>query len=235
MKMKKKMLFPVILLALALALTACGNDTPDTPELPTIPDTPVPPPTNAPADNEPGGEPEQQADWPRRGVWDGNVYTNEYLGFTFTMPDDWTVEADREGYYGTVHGYAFIDMHASSPITGEIDTEGSSIVFSRATVQIMYQRLEYPFTNLSTAQFNEGLATLMEASERFEVDLISDTTRIGTYDWASLVLTMEAILDVTFYFRHFVSVHEGFAWSIIIEYTEDFGSLDDILAMFSGI
>ena len=176
--MKKKMLLPVILLVLALALAACGNDS---------------------------------ADFPPHGVWDGNVYTNEYLGFTFTMPDDWI---------------AFTD--AGRPDTTVMESMQVSSL-SGANVSIVYERLQN--TGISAVQFIE----LSSAQTGAEVNLFPGTTRIGNYDWTSFETSMEIAFGPNIYFRQFVSIHEGFARTITILYDEGSESPEEILAMFSGI
>ena len=204
--MKKLIALLLCTVLLTALLAACGNDTPDTlePELPTIPDTPTPPP---------------QAN-------DDFVYINEYLGFKITIPGDWTVEIGDEMYDGF-----FIAMEAHSPIV--MDTEGSSPVFSLASVLITYQRLVFP---KSAAQYAEALATVLQAVGVIEeFDLIPDTTRIGNHEWASFASRSDGFLGSTDYSRSFFSMHEDFVWMIKITYTDGFGSLDDILAMFSDI
>ncbi len=41
-----------------------------------------------------------------RGTWKGNLYTNETLGFTYTMPDGWTAKSDDALMVSIDNGYA---------------------------------------------------------------------------------------------------------------------------------
>ena len=239
--MKKRMILPAILLAVLMALTltlaACGNGDDN---------GPVTPPTqnnNGPADNGPDDPPETNGETGTvtRGVWDGNVFTSEFLGLTFTMPDGWVASTDAEiaALMGLAPGVleaaggdipedlwdtveSVHDMMAMNPLTG-------------VSVQILFDRLEYPYTAMSTAEFVAEYLELMEEIMEMmgmEFEVLPGTTRIGNSDWHSFASTME-MFGMTITSRSFFSVHEGFSRTISITYSEGSESPEEILAMFS--
>ena len=168
---------------------------------------------------------------PIRGGWDGGVYTSEYLGFSFTLPQGWRAhsEADiaavmgmTEGMLGGQGAYIppnadiFIDMTASSPATG-------------ANVQIMFERLPFDMTE------QEYIAFSSESIEFYggRVVDISGPTPIGSYDWYSF--SSELDFGIIIYGRQFVNIQDGFIRSIIISYLEGSETAEDILSMFEGL
>ena len=49
-------------------------------------------------------------DWPEPGTWDGNIYTNEYLGLRFIMPGDWFIATDDEIADAMEFGAYYLDI-----------------------------------------------------------------------------------------------------------------------------
>lgn len=92
--MKKSMAF-LLAVMMVLSLAACGSKEP-----PADTDKQQPKPTEF-----------------VRGVWDGSVYTNESIGFTLTLPEDWLIATDEE--LAEIMGLAL----ESNPTTSEISEE----------------------------------------------------------------------------------------------------------------
>ena len=153
------------------------------------------------------------AGMPARGTWDGNVYTNEYLGLRFVMPAGWVAATD-DAYYLMAMNFLTV-----------------------ASIQVLFDRLEYPFSAMSTDEFiAEYFKLMMGIVEMFEIEiyLVPGTTRIGNYDWYSYEFSGE-YFGMTMSSRRFINIHEGFSRTIIITYTDISESLEEILAMFSGL
>lgn len=185
------------------------------------------PPTlvaTVPEAEEPEDEPEppttSSTTEPTPGIWDGNTFISEYLGFRFELPRSW-VAADEEelaGYYDDTWGFS--DLHAFDP-------------FSGASIWIDFERLVFPRNRMTELDFLQQEATWYK-EDGYKVSFdFSDTTRIGNYDWLSFDATTkwEGFDDLIFA-RVFVSIHDGFARIIFISYTDYSKSLDEILALF---
>ena len=172
---------------------------------------------------------------PMRGTWSGNIYTNEYVGITFTLPDTWIAATDAEiamllnvsmdalpvpgaaipdGAWDELH---FYDMLAQSHYTG------SSII-------IMYERLTNEEASLSEREYLELMREVMEEEmPEYSTFIIADsTTRIGSDDW--YLLTVEYQHGV--WQHYFINERGGYIRGILVTiYGQD--SMEDILEMFS--
>ena len=237
--MKKRMLIPAILLALvlALALTACGDNAPAAPETPAAPNAPADP--APPADTNDNGD--EEVGTATRGAWDDNVYTNYYLGLRFVKPAGWVAATEAE-----IAEMMGLGADMLSAVGGDIpaefwDAAGLLLAhdmmainpFSGANVQIIYERLVFPNTRISAAQYIETATEQLEAMGA-EITKFPGTTRIGSYDWHSL----RTEIDMGFvigYSRQFVNVLDGFARMIIVTYFDTSEQADDIMAMFIGL
>ena len=207
----------VILIAIMLLgmLTACGGSVS---------------PSQQPANSQPAIAEIQQALEHLRGSWEDNVFTSEYLGLRFIMPDNWESFTEEELIEMTVSSMEIIDvsdftefpdMTALNPITD-------------AHIIIVYERLPPHLTQISALEFIEAAAVNLRRPG-IEVNLdFPGTTRIGAYDWYSI----EAFVDMhgtSFYTRYFTIVKDGFAITINIGHNEVSESVEEILAMFSPL
>jgi len=167
-----------------------------------------------------------------RGHREGNTYINDLLGLRFTMPTGWDAATDED--IGRISEMAndvlnqevgsdinmLTDIFAINPITG-------------ANVQVIFERLQFPNSNLSEAQYIE----LTAADENFAAiggrvyTDIEGTTRIGNYNWYSFRTVLD--FDRITYGRQFINIQNGYARIIIITYFEDSESPNEILAMFN--
>ena len=169
---------------------------------------------------------------PERGVWNDNVYTNEYLGLEFTLPNNWTISTDEqlaalvnisadilEVPAGMIEGMALYDMMASGPL-------GSSVM-------VMYERLLPATAGISEADYLAELATELEMTGLgYSNFVFSDsTTRIGSVGYHSLsaVLSMGGMEIVQYYF---INRQDEFIRGIIVTLIGD-DTLEDILANFN--
>jgi hypothetical protein len=168
---------------------------------------------------------------PTRGVWNGNVYSSQYLGLRFNMPSSWFIVSDTElaemigvlatgigtglgipdSFWQTAENIGFFEMSALNPFTG-------------ANINIVIERL--PNDMPTSAYLNQAMLTM--AMLGIPVTRISGSTIIGATEWLATESDMGA-----FKLRQLMNVQNGFARVISIGYFSD-SQLTDILAMFSG-
>lgn len=174
-----------------------------------------------------------------RGTWDGNTYTNTYLGLQFNMPAGWAIATDED--IATVMGLGFefldldegilnldavdlvtfIDMMATDPMTG-------------GSVSITYERLVFPHTGISVQDYIIIAARTIEAMG-MDVHLdFPGTTRIGGYYWYSYGSEMD-IFGTAIFGRYFINIEGGFARIISIIYSDASMYVDEALTLFSEL
>jgi len=245
--MKKKIsVILAMFLAFAMLLAACTSppggvviEVPGLPELLELFESPTVTPRATPTPAAPGRQGERGA--PARGVWEGDVYTNETLGLRFTPPDDWFVATDAE--IAELMGFG-VDMLAggSDAFLADILDAADLTIFHEmmaasptgSNVQIMFERLVFPQTRLTEAQYLESVeGDLAWAGIRVDVSS-PGPTRIGGYDWYSYGTAID-MLGGTVYGRQFFTIREGFIRLIIFTYFEGSESLEEMLAMFGGL
>ena len=169
-----------------------------------------------------------------RGRWDGDVYTNEFLGLRFTLPDGWFVPTDAE-IAGIVGGAEVILEDAGIYIDVSEDFDMFVTMMARnpagSNVGITFQRIVGVFTEL---EMIELIAEHHEETDNVRVNLDSPgPTRIGAHYWYSFDIEIDFVA-VTTHGRQFITFLDGFAISINIT-CQSTEALDDIFAMFSGI
>ena len=102
--MMKKLTALFLALALLCSLAGCGKQQSGRPLEDDSPSSEVrPEPPRAPGvsdEEEPEDEPEDAANAEQTidflGSWNGNVYSNEFLGLCYTLPDSWVYASDEE-------------------------------------------------------------------------------------------------------------------------------------------
>jgi len=164
-----------------------------------------------------------------RGEWNGNVFTNEFFGLTFNMPNDWLAASDAEiadllGIGSEVFEFddlmededLVIAMLASSP-----DPSGSN-------VNLGIGRL--PRRNMSSSAFmNANLTPLREMGA--DVRVVPGTVRIGGNDWYkySYSIVMFGTLVTGYGLARATS---GYGAIITVTVSEGSATLAEILDMF---
>ncbi|MCL2401922.1 MAG: hypothetical protein FWC90_04695 [Oscillospiraceae bacterium] len=249
--MKKKIFALAAALVLMLTiLTACAENAPaEVPatEPPTeVVETTEPEVPEADAYDEVDEDeapPTRRGRGPVRGLWEGNVFTSEYLGLRFVMPFDWSAadDADIAGLMGVgadvmaISGIeipgefwdmfdlvAVFDMVAANPLTG-------------TSVQIVFERLMFPLRGISTAEYVEATVHQLERAG-ISVNLdFPGTVRIGDYDWYSFGTVMEMPLGMVAYGRQFINVQDGFGRIIGITGNDPEASVNEVLAMIISL
>jgi len=247
----KKTIFAICFSALMLLLlVACGNGyepyTPDEPEeeqvqfvRPTPRPTPVTPEV-VEEDEEVEEEEEYEEyeeeyvlevpdDRPERGVWDGSVYENEFLGFRFIMPSGWESFSDDELADAVGLGMNFMDVDA----VDAVDVFPEMMAINLATgdnVSIMFERVDEN-TDLEQA-FQMTIAGVMFGG--IEVTEIPGTERIGDFEYSSFGTFFE-LAGITVIGQQFVTLVDDLLVIINISSLSPDTSLDGFLDMFSDL
>jgi len=184
--------------------------------------------TDGPAHDSAEDEAQQTTVDPARGVWEDGVFTSEYLGLRFELPEGWFVATDEEmaEITGSLEGRTEAmtdDMWAANAMTD-------------AGVWIDFERLSFPHNRMSEPEFIEWRIRAIENADwGWEVSLISsDTTRIGNYEWHSFETVWHASGNQSSR-RTFVNIQDNFVRSIDIDFNEQSESLEEILSYFSNL
>lgn len=149
-----------------------------------------------------------------RGTWQGNVYTNDFLGLTFTLPDNWNIAANVEILDG-VDSNLFAIMSVTSPYG--------------ASVRAMYENIPIGMTAIE--YINEMASH--SAAMGMDVNFNFNATTIGNYEWQSFqtIMVMDILeADLNVYGHYFINVQNGIARIISILSSDVSESLEDIMA-----
>lgn len=175
--------------------------------------------------------------WPQRGIWNGNLYLNEYLGVSFEMPEGWDKLSDEqiseqlgvgisflqgsdaiEFIMEEIGFNSFMEMMATNPETG-------------ASINIAFERLENPYMTAREFIFHASEELVAAGMEVF-LDGFHNII-IGNSSWE--VYGSMADFGVYIYGRFLVSVYGGFVRVITIVYTEHSETAEEILSMISEV
>ena len=172
-----------------------------------------------------------------RGTWDGDTFTSNQLGISFTKPDGWLVATDEEmaGIMGL--GMEMMDLEFTPEMLelAGLTTIHDMVVSNPETgamVQIMAERLVFPNTRISVEDYIDIVAEMLLSMD-WTVDTDFPNTRLGTYTWYVYGSAAEVIPGFSIYGRYFVDIRDGFALTIQIVYSEASESVEEIIAMFS--
>ena len=171
-----------------------------------------------------------------RGTWDGNVFTSDQVGISFTMPAGWIAATDAE--MAELMGLG-VDMMSTEFSPEMLESAGVLVVQDMmasnpetgAMVQVMAERLVFPNNRISAAAYIET-ASEMLATMGMTVDLDFPNARLGSYTWHVYGSAMEIMPGINVYGRYFVDVRDGFAITVQVIYSGFSESFDEILAMF---
>ena len=174
-------------------------------------------------------------------MWEDNTYINTYLNLRFVMPHGWSAAEDAdiaelvglgadvmaiagndlgEAFWDAMDVFVLIDMMAADPFTG-------------INVQVLYERLRFPFTRITAEEYAQHSAA--EIGAMGEAYIFDEPVRIGDYYWHSFSLALDAFGGAIVN-RNFVNVQDGFARMIIITYNTMLPNpVDDLLARFSSL
>jgi len=175
------------------------------------------------------------------GEWDGNVYTNEQLGLTFTMPEGWESLSIAELAQQSGVGSDMFDGISEDEIE-----EGLNLIIMNATsptgsmVNITIERVA---GRVTAANYMEAGIEALEAELGTPISHISGDARIGGNNWRQygyeldigVLMGMEpGELGMYMNGRFLVNVDGGFARLISITQVDGSETIDEIIGMFSG-
>ena len=207
----KKWLALLLAAMMALALVACG-------------DTPA-------KDNNDNKDNDTKTEEFARGSWDGNVYTNDSLGLTVTIPAEWSVATDEE--LAMIMGIAVeaaSQMQISEEMLRErvcydmmaVDLHGnSSILITAVNMDLTTDDTDYDEKAYAADlinQLQENNYTIGEEA----------TTTIGGRDYYVLCTTSS---ENGINQDYFITKMGSRMVSIVIAYSPDTNDLDSMLAM----
>ena len=198
------------------------------PDAPTPAPDPVPPPDDPPppvANNQLGN--------PTRGIWEGNVYTNEFIGLQFDMPIGWNVVTGTglptilyEGAEITDYVWASLD---------EPSILDMSINHVRGgNINIVINNAGFP---MSAAEFRQAIYDAAHDMEDIGMSVtvgsFDEPTRIGRYYWYYQEVEIE-LLGEAFIMHQFLKLF-NYRYFVAISIGDDIeDSLEDTVAMFSA-
>jgi len=172
---------------------------------------------------------------PTRGQWEGDVFTSEYLGFSFELPERWIAATDAEiaGFMGVAETLRS-DAGAAIPEDVELHYDMmASNPFSGDYVLIMFERhggLRAP----TRASFIEMMTESL-AEEGVRLIDVPGTTRIGNDDWYSFETELD-IMGMTISGQQFFSISGGYIRVIMFIVMPDSPvSVGDIIANFNPL
>lgn len=210
----KKWLALLLAAMMALALVACGDT-----------------PANNDNDNKDNDTKTEEF---ARGSWDGNVYTNDSIGLTVTVPAEWSVATDEE--LAMIMGIAVeaaSQMQISEEMLRErvcydmmaVDLHGSSsILITAVNMDLMTGDTDYDEKAYAADlinQLQENNYTIGEEA----------TTSIGERDYYVLYTTSS---ENGINQDYFITKIGSRMVSIVIAYSPDTNDLDSMLAMLGG-
>ena len=175
----------------------------------------------------------QQTPVAARGIWEGNTFTNDFLGLQFNMPDGWNVVtgtalptilyegAEISDYaWSLLEEPSLLDMSVNNPIGGG----NLNIVIDRHC------------TSTTDEDFRQIVLDTIPELEAYGVSVtigsFDEPIRIGRYYWYYLETEMD-ILGSPFIAHHFVTMRGRYIGKITISGLRD-DTLEDILALFTS-
>ena len=172
---------------------------------------------------------------PLRGEWNNGVYTSDYLGLRFTLPEGWVAATDDEIAANMGLAADFIDdIGAGLEMPEDMDLLIDMMARSEETganVQVIFERLPGR-GRITEADYIEEVVRQMELlGGELNLDF-PGTTTLGGYEFYAYGTEMTHF-GVVAYGRQFINIQDGFVRLIIITYFEGSETVEEILEMFS--
>ena len=230
----KKLLIIMTLIVAVFMLAACG-ETQNPPE-----------PTNAPVvdggETTPTPEPEPTEEPVvdngveySMGSWNGNVYTNEFLGMKYTMPEGWTKysnEQINELYQGVLDNNQDLFELDTEELKKAINESAVFFVFSinnntGSNIQIMSEK---PAMKVTADQYMEALETgLSTVSSVDYTDIKVSKTNVGGIDFNTLTATAN-VSGISMKQAYYTIPVEDLFVSIIVTDTSNEVNINDLIS-----
>ena len=223
----KKWLSLTLAIVMVLMLVACGTDTTDGD---IVTEGPV---VTEPADIENNKEEKVELS---RGKIDGDVYTNEFLGFEFTKPDSWMYYSDEEVAAlmnltaDEVFGVKFNDALENNVVVYDmmvIDT------LTGSNFNVGYENLSKTFnTNITVEQYVAALEKQLGSVSAMTVTFPDtyESVKLGNTEFTKVVCSVEAqgINMTQVYYLHKT---DGYMCFVIVTIPSGY-TVSEIEAMF---
>lgn len=172
-----------------------------------------------------------------RGKFEGDIYKNEYLGFTFTKPESWVYSTDEEIA-------ALLNFSVENLLNDKFKDalEDSLSMFdmmvvdsvSRSNINVVYENLEKSFsTNITISQYIEALKRQL-SSTSMNVTFPDETTmvKLGNSNFVRVVCTTVSAgttMTQVYYLRKI----DTYMAAVIVTITSNSYTVEQIEAMFS--
>ncbi len=228
--MKKTHILLIVMLMLALVvLTACATDNGG--DVNTDPDVV----NNDDVDN----NTDTDSATISRGEWNGNVYTNDYAGVTFTKPDDWVIFTDEElatlmGTGADILAEAGMDFNAAMMDLQSLYDMCSFSADQTSNVSAFFEKI--PATGdtaaLTVNDYYDSLSSIFDqVYSTIDYTTSTGTKQIGdaTYDYLLFSINADGQTMDQYYFTRSI---DEYMFSVIVTLSGA-TTLDDVLAMFS--
>jgi len=175
---------------------------------------------------------------PTRGEWDEHVFTSEYLGLRFVLPDGWDAVSDAD-IAATLDSTAELMGANDTEIPDDIELAHDMVasnLFTGTNVQITFRQhggLRAPTRERVIESVTEELESMDGVDVR--ITAIPDAIRLGAYDWYSFETEID-IMGLTIFGRQIFNVHEGYIRVITITLMpDDPETIEDVLTNFIGL
>ena len=173
-----------------------------------------------------------------RGVWNGNIWTNEYIGLFFYLPERWEYASDDE--IASMIGFDTAPPPGSERMTNELWEMADAVLYDMwafnleegHAVLVLFEMLPDPDFGVGEfIEFNVDLLRHFETNVNIDVE----PRLIGGIEWAGFELYSDT-KDIRYNIIHFVSLIDGFAVKILVQIFDNYGKdVDDFIRLFGYI
>ena len=171
-----------------------------------------------------------------RGKIENGIYTNDFLGITFTKPQSWIFSTDEEiAALINISAESFLNENLKEILENNPTIYDMMVkdILTNTNINVTFENLEKSFaTNITEEQYAEVVkqqyANLTGMSVTFAEEI--NTVKLGEADFTQIVCSVEAYgvnMTQIYYFRK-VDKYMG---SVIVTITSGY-TVEDIEAMF---
>lgn len=173
---------------------------------------------------------------PSRGSIEGDVYTNEYLGFQFTKPGSWVYSTDEEIAAAmklgaeTILGDNFKDTLESNPSVYDMMVVD---MYTRTNINVGYENLSKTFsTNITIEQYVEALKKQLAGVSGMTVTFPEtfDTVKLGETEFTRVICST-AVQGVSMTQVYYLKKVNGYMSLVIVTIPSEY-TVNQIEAMF---
>ncbi len=223
----KKILALLMCFALVFSLAACSNDNGGNADANETPDASVVDSTNDAKD-------EPVAKTPSRGTVEGDVYTNDFIGITFTKGADWTFLTDEEIAERTNTSLDVFDYNSVQEALAKTATMHDMFVVDQNgnNVNIIFENtMLTAMKKLTIDEYVTALQAQFDNLEGYEYEILSrEEVTLGDASFTKLtsILTIgEQAVNQACY----IKIADQYVTTITVTPTTE--TIDSIEAMFS--